>query len=159
MMKILFASLLLAFIFSGCSKTNVEENKPVAMTVFKSPTCGCCKDWITHIEQQHFTVTVEEPLDLNAVKDALGLKPKYHSCHTGVTQSGYVFEGHIPAKVIQQFLRNPPPQALGLTVPGMPLGSPGMEIEQRFTPYDVLLLNKDGSSRVYKHIAQQAEQY
>ncbi|WP_369802079.1 DUF411 domain-containing protein [Microbulbifer sp. Q7] len=74
------------------------------------------------------------------------------SCHTSVSADGYVFEGHIPAKLIRQFLRNPPAGARGLAVPAMPLGSPGMEVGDRFTPYKVLQLNRDGSTSVYANI-------
>ena len=84
--------------------------------------------------------------------------PKWQSCHTAVTKGGYVFEGHIPAKYIEQFLASPPEGALGLAVPGMPLGSPGMEMGGRFTPYDIVLMNKDGSSSVFAHVPSAAAQ-
>ena len=71
------------------------------------------------------------------------------SCHTAVTSDGYVFEGHVPAKYIAQFLANPPSEAIGLAVPGMPMGSPGMEYQNKFSPYQVMQINKDGSTAVY----------
>ena len=124
-----------------------------SMDVYKSPTCGCCAKWVAHIEAADFSVAVHHPSDLNKLKDDKGILPRYQSCHTAVSQAGYVFEGHIPADVIKRFLSNPPTNALGLAVPGMPVGSPGMEMGDRYDEYDVLLLAKDGSSTVFEHIA------
>ena len=95
---------------------------------------------------------IKDHQNLQKVKDQFSIKPKYQSCHTAVSKDGYIFEGHIPSKFIKQFLANPEADAIGLTVPGMPLGSPGMEVEGRFTPYDVLVLYKDGSSKVYAEV-------
>ena len=80
------------------------------------------------------------------------IKPEYRSCHTSVSTNGFIFEGHIPAKYITKFLSEDHPNAIGLSVPGMPLGSPGMEFDDRFTPYNILILYKDGSSEVYAEI-------
>ena len=90
-------------------------------------------------------------------KDRYGVPDNMRSCHTAVTTDGYVFEGHVPAKYVEQFLANPPVQALGLAVPGMPMGSPGMEYQNQFDPYQIMQINKDGSSEVYMDI-QTAEQ-
>ncbi|GIR06489.1 MAG: hypothetical protein CM15mP17_04450 [Gammaproteobacteria bacterium] len=95
---------------------------------------------------------IKDHQNLQKVKDQYSIKPKYQSCHTAVSQDGYIFEGHIPSKFIKQFLANPEANAIGLSVPGMPLGSPGMEVEGRFMPYDVLVLYKDGSSKVYAEV-------
>ena len=121
------------------------------LDVFKDENCGCCVGWIDHMQEAGFASKINHPRDLNGVKEELGVLPKWQSCHTAVTKGGYVFEGHIPAKYIEQFLASPPEGALGLAVPGMPLGSPGMEMGGRFTPYDVGLMNKDGSSSVFAH--------
>ena len=86
------------------------------------------------------------------IKDSYNIKPEYRSCHTSVSNSGHVFEGHIPSQYITQFLSEDHPNAIGLSVPGMPLGSPGMEVGNRFMPYDVLILYKDGTSRVFAEI-------
>lgn len=96
---------------------------------------------------------------MSAIKDKFAVPKQYRSCHTAVSLGGYVFEGHIPAKIMQRFLNEKPANALGLAVPGMPVGSPGMEVEDKFMPYQVLLLNKDGSTSVYANINQQALQY
>ena len=95
---------------------------------------------------------IKDHQNLQKVKDQYSIKPKYQSCHTAVSQDGYIFEGHIPSKFIAQFLSEDHPNAIGLSVPGMPLGSPGMEVEGMFTPYDVLILFNDGSSKVYAEV-------
>lgn len=130
---------------------------PIATTssvldVYKSPTCGCCEAWITHLESAGFHARIHHPDDLNAIKNQHRISPQFQSCHTAISAEGYVFEGHIPAWVIAQFLAEKPERALGLAVPGMPVGSPGMEMGDRFSPYDVLLLNDDGSSTPYIRI-------
>jgi hypothetical protein len=128
------------------------------LNVFKDENCGCCVGWIDHMQEAGFASKINHPRDLNGVKEELGVLPKWQSCHTAVTKGGYVFEGHIPAKYIEQFLASPPEGALGLAVPGMPLGSPGMEMGGRFTPYDIVLMNKDGSSSVFAHVPSAAAQ-
>ena len=95
---------------------------------------------------------IKDHQNLQKVKEQHSIKPKYQSCHTAVSQDGYVFEGHIPSKFIKQFLANPEANAIGLSVPGMPLGSPGMEVEGRFMSYDVLVLFQDGSSKVFAEV-------
>ena len=128
------------------------------LNAFKDENCGCCVGWIDHMQEAGFASKINHPRDLNGVKEDLGVLPKWQSCHTAVTKGGYVFEGHIPAKYIEQFLASPPEGALGLAVPGMPLGSPGMEMGGRFTPYDIVLMNKDGSSSVFAHVPSAAAQ-
>lgn len=129
------------------------------LQVYKSPTCGCCVDWIDHVEGAGFHSETHHPDNLTELKLDMGLQGQYHSCHTAVSEQGYLFEGHVPAKLMQRFLEQPPEDALGLAVPGMPMGSPGMEVDNRFDPYDVLLVKKDGSYEVYATIDAQAEQY
>lgn len=131
----------------------------VALDVYKSETCGCCQDWIDHMQDQDFGVTTHHPVDLAAEKQKLGVDPRYQSCHTAVSADGYIFEGHIPAKVVNSFLAEKPHGAIGLAVPGMPVGSPGMEVGNRFMPYDVLLLKDDGSTEVYASIETAQAQY
>lgn len=160
------------FVFAVASSVNAEETKPnstptsqsvatntVQLDVFKSPTCGCCGAWVEHVEERGFTTTITHPADLAQVKKDLGIAPEFQSCHTGVSKDGFVFEGHIPAKLVAQFLASPPNDAIGLAVPGMPMGSPGMEMGDRFSAYDVLLLKKDGSSEVYAKVETAKEQY
>ena len=110
------------------------------------------------MDNHGFTSTISNPKDLNSVKKKLGVLPKWQSCHTAVSNEGYIFEGHIPAKFIEAFLSAPPENTLGLAVPGMPLGSPGMEIGQRFSPYDIILMHKDGSSSIFAHVESALDQ-
>jgi hypothetical protein len=128
-------------------------------TVYKSPTCGCCVKWIDHLADYGFTANVSHSADLNAVKQKLGISAQTASCHTAVSEQGFVFEGHIPGPVIQAFLDSPPEQAIGLAVPAMPLGSPGMEMDNRFQPYKVFQVNEDGTLEVYASIDKPEQQY
>ena len=129
-----------------------QTTDKISLKVYKSRTCGCCQLWIDHAESFGFETSAHHPDNLNKLKADNGIAYRYQSCHTAISNDGYVFEGHIPASLIDRFLENPPHDALGLAVPGMPVGSPGMEMGERFEEYDVLLLNKDGSSTVYQHI-------
>ena len=120
--------------------------------VWKSASCGCCHDWITHMETNGFELKVHDVTDAakNTLRAQLGLAEKYGSCHTALI-NGYVVEGHVPARDLLRLLKERP-KALGLTVPGMTIGSPGMdgpEYNGRKDPYAVLLVQRDGSSTVY----------
>jgi hypothetical protein len=120
------------------------------MQVWKSPSCGCCKDWIELLQRDGFTVQVFDEGN-NAMRAKLGLAQRYGSCHTARI-GGYVIEGHVPVREIRRLLAERP-AALGLAVPDMPVGSPGMDgpaYGGRRDPYDVLLVHRDGSSRVYQ---------
>lgn len=117
--------------------------------VWKSPTCGCCKDWIAIMEKAGFEV---ETFDTGntAVRARLGLDMKYASCHTGLID-GYAIEGHVPPADVKRLLAERP-KAVGLAVPGMPVGSPGMDgpaYGGRKDPYDVLLVQADGGARIW----------
>lgn len=129
------------------------------LNVYKSPTCGCCEDWIEHAEDNGFDTKAFHPRNLDQMKQEMGIRGQWKSCHTAVSESGYLFEGHVPARLVKQFLANPPEDALGLTAPGMPMGSPGMEMGDRFQPYQILQMKRDGSSEVYATIDKQSEQY
>ena len=128
------------------------------LTVYKSPTCDCCKKWIGHLEAEGFEASVEHPANLDAIKDRYRIANNLRSCHTAVSSQGYAFEGHIPARYIHQFLANPPADGIGLTVPAMPVGSPGMEVGDKFMPYRVLLMKKDGSTEVFASVESAAQQ-
>lgn len=151
------ATLIVMLMPVGLQADNAPESKLerlTALTVYKTPTCGCCGKWVAHIEDAGFEVTVREMDDLTSVKRSSGIAPTHQSCHTAVADDGeYVFEGHVPAKYIEAFLADPPEDARGLVVPAMPVGSPGMEYEDRFSPYDVLLLKSDGTYDVYAHVS------
>jgi len=124
----------------------------LSLDVFKSPTCGCCQKWIDHIEHSGFRATAHDTDRLNQIKTEHGILPQYQSCHTAISKNGFVFEGHIPAAIVKQFLDNPPQDAIGLAVSGMPMGSPGMEMGNMRDNYNVLLLKNDGSSNIYEQI-------
>lgn len=115
--------------------------------VYKSPTCGCCNKWIDHLKANGFDVRGHDTQDVTAHKRRLGIPAGYDSCHTAQV-GGYVIEGHVPARDIKRLLKEKP-QARGLTVPGMPIGSPGMEQGSHKDLYEVILLDKNGAPRVY----------
>lgn len=115
------------------------------MTVYKSPTCGCCKDWVKHVEKAGFKVTVKDLADVAPIKKDLGLPLALASCHTAVV-GAYLIEGHVPADLIDKMLAEKP-TARGLAIPGMPPSAPGMDIPG--TKYDVLLFTADGKTKVY----------
>lgn len=122
---------------------NIKAQNKTLIEVWKSPTCGCCKDWITHLEDNGFEVTHYDTGN-NRVRAHVGMSQKYGSCHTAIID-GYVIEGHVPAKDIRKLLKLKP-TAVGLSVPGMPVGTPGMDGPQyqgRQDPYDVLLILGD----------------
>jgi len=118
-----------------------------AILVFKNPSCGCCGAWVEHLQAAGFSVSVKEVEDTTPVRRKLGLPDKYGSCHTA-TVGGYVLEGHVPAADVKRLLASKS-VAVGLAVPGMPVGSPGMEVGDRFDPYDVLLVDRAGQSTVF----------
>lgn len=155
-MKNLIVKLLIFAIavltLASCTQ---EAVAPSEFVVYKDPQCGCCGKWIEHMEQAGFDLQAKDIEDLSAIKREFGIQPSQQSCHTGVWKTGrmsYVFEGHIPADIIRKFMKAIPDGAKGLAVPGMPIGSPGMEYGDQHTPYEVLLLKSDGSTEVYARI-------
>lgn len=171
-------TLLLALALTGCQQENISAttqtiqsevvakqenaNAEVAKTVlqvFKDPTCGCCELWIDHVNDRGFVAQINHPENLALEKLNRGVPPIYQSCHTSVSEQGYFFEGHVPAKIIQRFLEEQPEYAVGLAVPGMPMGSPGMEIGDQFQPYEVLMIKADGTAEVYATLTTKEEQY
>ncbi len=129
---------------------NAWAAKPPTVEVWKNPNCGCCKDWIDILTRSGFVVRVNDTGN-NAARARLGIPAKLGSCHTGLIE-GYALEGHVPVKDIQRLLREKP-AAIGLVVPGMPIGSPGMdgpEYKGRKDPYDVLLVMKDGRTQIFQ---------
>ncbi|MCD2452102.1 MAG: DUF411 domain-containing protein [Methylicorpusculum sp.] len=126
-----------------------EALTPAEVEVFKSPSCGCCGKWIEHLQQNGFQVSIREVNDIPAARKKLGMPDRLGSCHTARI-GDYIIEGHVPAADIQRMLKEKS-QALGLAVPSMPPGSPGMETAKP-VPYETLLVQADGSTRVFaKH--------
>jgi len=118
-----------------------------SVTVYKSPTCNCCGDWVTHLKDSGFEVNVESQLRVGSVKQKLGVPKALAACHTA-TVGGYVVEGHVPAQDMKRLLTEKP-DVRGVGVPGMPVGSPGMERGGRVEPYDVVTFTAAGDTSVF----------
>jgi len=138
-----FGAWTLAHPLVTLSATPAEQ-----ITVWKTPNCGCCKDWVAHLQRNGFQVVTNDVPDTAPMRQKLGLPAKFGSCHTAQV-GAYVLEGHVPAQEIRRLLLEKP-KAVGLAVPGMPVGSPGMEMGDTRDAYDVVLVLADGSSRVYQ---------
>lgn len=151
----IFRILLLTVLFLGtsalASDSDVIQTSP-NMVVYKHPLCFCCKKWIRYLQDNGLEVRAISRMDMRSVKTQWHLPKGMTSCHTAVWRQKYVFEGHIPVKYIQRFLRDPPAGAIGLIVPGMPLGSPGMHDGKSFEPYSIYLLLRGGDYRYYARV-------
>jgi hypothetical protein len=122
-------------------------DKPVEMTVYRSPTCGCCGKWLEHMKKNGFVVKDIKIEDMPGIKKKYGVPENLQSCHTALV-GGYVVEGHVPAADVGELLKKRP-NAAGLTVPGMPSGTPGMEMGGRKDPFTVLEFDKQGNARIF----------
>jgi hypothetical protein len=143
----LAGSLLMGVVLlAGGLLLNQPPAQAEEVVVYKSPTCGCCKEWVSHLKENGFDVTVHDRRNMDPVKRAMGVPQRLQSCHTAQV-GDYVIEGHVPAADIVRLLREKPP-VKGLTAPGMPMGSPGME-GPRKDPYEVLTFRSDGRTSVY----------
>jgi hypothetical protein len=127
--------------------TAIAAGRVPQVEVFKSPTCDCCGAWVDHLKAAGFAVQVREVADPALTRRRYGMPDRLAGCHTGIVQ-GYVLEGHVPAAEVKRLLAMKP-TAIGLAVPGMPVGSPGMEVEDRIDPYQVLLVEKGGRETVF----------
>ena len=136
--------VLLAALLGGPAA--MAEDLP-EVTVYKTPTCGCCGKWVEHLEASGFPVQTKVLNDLSAVKRRNLVPSNLASCHTA-TVEGYTVEGHVPADVLMRLLKEKPDVA-GIGVPGMPIGSPGMEYGDRKEPYKVWSFDEDGELKVY----------
>ncbi|MCU7933424.1 MAG: DUF411 domain-containing protein [Candidatus Thiodiazotropha sp. (ex Dulcina madagascariensis)] len=123
-----------------------QASEAADIVVYKSPTCGCCKAWVTHLRDNGFSVEVHDKNNMQPIKQAMGVPDRLQSCHTAQIE-GYVIEGHVPADDIIRLLKEKP-AVTGITAPGMPMGSPGME-GPRKDDYDVLTFKKNGKTRVF----------
>jgi hypothetical protein len=144
-------TLVAAAVFARPAASAAAEGTTV--TVHKDPDCGCCAGWVQHLRHAGFTVQVEETYDLDAVRTRLGIPRDLVACHTAEVD-GYLLEGHVPAAAVRRLLSERP-GANGLAVPGMPVGSPGMEGEQP-RPYTVVLFGADGQRPFMRFIGSQA---
>lgn len=137
-----FLATALAVLVLLAAQTTVAAD----IVVYKSPTCGCCGKWVEHMEKAGISVDVENMSNVAPIKRELGIPRRMQSCHTAKV-GDYFVEGHVPAGLVKHLLDDKP-DIKGLTVPGMPMGSPGME-GPRKDPYDVIAIGKDGGYRVY----------
>ncbi len=150
-------SLIGAAGFLSVPVVSQAQGPAMPIEVWKSPTCGCCKDWVSHLKANGFRVKVND-VGNTAVRERMKVPIKLGSCHTA--QVGrYAIEGHVPAADIRRLL-HARPDAIGLAVPGMPFGSPGMAgaaYDIRHDPHDVLLIGHDGSTQVFNSYFKQKE--
>jgi hypothetical protein len=150
MQKRLFVQAALSLGAAALLAPAVMAQTRPQLEVWKDPNCGCCKDWVAHMQANGFDVKVHD-IGNSAARKRLGMPEKFGSCHTALV-GGYAIEGHVPAREVRRLLRERP-AAVGLSVPGMPVGSPGMDgavYGNRKDPYDVVLIGRKGTTRVYQ---------
>ena len=146
-MKVFVVSLLFVLfsLLPACEngqESVATESQTAVISVYKTPTCGCCKKWVNHLREKGFTVETHDQPSLTALKQEQGVPKGAEACHTALVD-GYVIEGHVPAQDVARLLEERPAAVRGLVVPGMPLGSPGMEAD-RTEPYSVLAFDDTG---------------
>lgn len=144
---LLVVGVIVAVVLSQSTFSDRRMNADlIPITVYKTPTCGCCSKWVRHLEKNGFEVNAINRSNLSSVKSEAGIPRNLASCHTAVV-GNYVIEGHVPADDIKRLLKEQP-AASGLSVPGMPMGSPGMEGSRKDT-YNVMMFTKEGDSTVF----------
>ncbi len=141
--RTLLGFILAAVPAAACS----SPAKAATLNVYKTPTCGCCTAWVDHLRANGFSVTVTELDDVTPIARKLGVPDELRSCHTARV-GGYFVEGHVPAADIRKLLKERP-GARGIAVPGMPIGSPGMEQGDMKQPYETLIVGADGKARTF----------
>lgn len=143
----IFAAVATVWLLNTASSAQ-QKPKPIPVTVYKSPACGCCVKWVDYMRARGFDLKVQNVENVGALKLKLGVRPEYSSCHTSEI-GGYIVEGHVPVEVVQRLLKERPKIA-GIAVPNMPAGSPGMEVpDGRKDPYNVLAFTSAGQTTVY----------
>lgn len=150
----LLAALFMTFPIAAMAESDIPNevataaSEPLEIKVYKSPSCGCCNEWVTHLEQHQFKVTSINHRQMSAIKQQLGVPQNLQSCHTAVI-NGYLVEGHVPAQDIKQMIIEKP-DILGISVPHMPVGTPGMEMGDRKDPFKVIAFDREGHAQVIK---------
>jgi hypothetical protein len=136
------------FLAVGLLVVNAEgkAEKPAEMVVYRSPTCGCCEKWIAHLKQNNFIIKDSVTDNIQAIKTQYGVTAEMASCHTAIV-NGYVVEGHVPANDIKTLLKTRP-DVIGIAVPGMPSGTPGMEMGGKKEAYDVISFDSKNHTRI-----------
>lgn len=136
--------LTLSILFS----TAVMADSAIPITVYRSPTCSCCGKWIEHLKQNNFDVKEVQTDEIQAIKEKNHIPEAMQSCHTGVV-NGYAIEGHVPADDIKELLKTKP-KVLGLAVPEMPMGTPGMEMGDKKDAYNTMSFDEKNQTQVFK---------
>tara|TARA_B100001093_G_C26684479_1_gene951976 strand:+ start:348 stop:791 length:444 start_codon:yes stop_codon:yes gene_type:complete len=139
--------LIISFMLFSCLEE--DKNKDI---VYLSPECGCCHDWILHMESNNFNLEKNMKSNMYDIKTNAGLPIDLASCHTAII-SGYFIEGHVPANDVKRLINEKPDNIIGLTVPGMPAGInvPGMEVNNETANFDVLAIDSEGKSSIWAH--------
>jgi hypothetical protein len=148
-LKILTIFLAIAlFVFNaGIKAETIETGKPVDIVVYRSPTCNCCGKWVEYLKKNNFNVKDIVTNDVQAIKKKYGVSEEMASCHTAIVD-GYVIEGHVPASDIMKLLKTKP-KIVGISVPGMPSGAPGMEMGGRKDPFNVMSFDRENHYKVF----------
>lgn len=145
-MKILKVFLAISLLVMNAG-VSAESSKPINIEVYRSPTCGCCGKWLEHLKQNNFNVKDIVTNDVQAIKDKYGVSKEMASCHTAIVD-GYVVEGHVPANDIKTLLKTKP-KVVGIAVPGMPAGTPGMEMGGKKDAYDVMNFDRENHYQIF----------
>lgn len=140
-------NLLLVSLVAVVTSSWAATETPVDVTVHRSPTCSCCEKWVAHMKANNFNVTDIVTDDMQSVKNKFGVSAEMASCHTAIV-NGYVVEGHVPANDIKQLLKTKP-SVVGISVPGMPTGTPGMEMGDKKDAYDVVSFDEKNQAKVF----------
>ncbi len=148
-MKLLtiFLAIGLLVVNAGIKAETIEAGKPVDIVVYRSPSCNCCGKWLEHLKNNNFNVKDIVTGDVQAIKNKYGVSKEMASCHTAIVD-GYVVEGHLPANDIMKLLKTKP-KIVGIAVPGMPSGTPGMEMGGRKDPYKVMSFDRENHYKVF----------
>lgn len=148
-MKILnaFLAMCLLVISAGVSAESADGDKSIDIVVYRSPSCGCCGKWLEHLKENNFNVEDVITNDVQAIKDKYGVTREMASCHTAIVD-GYVVEGHVPASDIKTLLKTKP-KVVGIAVPGMPSGTPGMEMGGKKEPYNVMSFDREKHYQIF----------
>lgn len=139
--------LMVVFIMLGFTVVNAYAEEDVDIVVYRSPSCGCCGKWLAHLKENQFNVKDIVTDDVHTIKEKYGVPQQMSSCHTAIV-NGYVIEGHVPASDIKKLLQLKP-KVVGISVPGMPSGTPGMEMGGRKDPYKVVAFDKENHFQVF----------
>jgi len=148
-MKVLniFLAIVLLIFNAGIKAETLSADKPIDIVVYRSPTCECCGKWLEHMKKNNFNIKDIVTDDVQAIKKKYGVPEAMASCHTAIVD-GYVIEGHVPANDIMKLLKTKP-KIVGIAVPGMPSGTPGMEMGDRKDSYNVMSFDKENHYEIF----------